>query len=86
MCNPLTYPDSEVLRGGVNPAMWRQGAGNVLQTERSDLNQSRELDNEKSLGATKCPALTRVYTRLQHKEMVRFSRTERLHYTTRAVV
>ena len=38
MCIPLTYPHTEVLRGRVNPAMWRQGAGNVLQTDCSDLN------------------------------------------------
>jgi hypothetical protein len=48
----------------------------MLQTEGSDPNQSREFDNKKALGATKCPAFTRVYTRLQHKEMANFSRTE----------
>jgi hypothetical protein len=70
MCKLWTYPDSEVFWGRVNPAMWGEGAGNVLQTEGSDVDQPRQFDNEKTLGATECPAFTRVYTRLQYKKVV----------------
>jgi hypothetical protein len=76
MCNPLTYPDSEVLWGRVNPAMWGEGAGNVLQTKGSNLDQPRQFDNKKSLGATECPALTRVHTRLKYNGTVNFYTSE----------
>jgi hypothetical protein len=41
MYNPLTYPDSKVLWGGVNPAIWGEGTRNVLETEGTDLDQAR---------------------------------------------
>jgi hypothetical protein len=76
ICNPLTYPDSEVLWGRVNPAIWGEGAGNMLQTEGTDLDQPRQFNNKKTLGTAECPAFTRVYTRLQYKEMTHFHTSE----------
>lgn len=60
-CISVSYKDSEVAWRAGDVSSWRKSLGDVLHTEGCGQDPQGQPDYQITLGAFKCPAVTRIH-------------------------